>query len=147
MIEIDIILNQRYFTYSQPIEIQSSTGLEPIPQSCLNWLETYFHSPDELSRTPDLCPEVFSKRNSFQETVWRKLLKQVPFGHTISYGQLAALSGSKNASRAVGSAMRRNPLQLIIPCHRVINSNGVTGKYGGGERNKVKLWLLKHEGH
>ena len=118
-----------------------------MPQTCLNWLETYFHSPDELSRTPDLCPEVVCSRNSFQETVWGKLRKQVPFGQTISYGQLAALAGSKNAFRAVGSAMRRNPLQLIIPCHRVINSNGVMGKYGGGERNKVKLWLLEHEGH
>jgi len=140
-----LFLNKNFFLFSQSIKIQSSTGLDPMPESCLNWLETYFHSPDELSRTPELCPEVVSKYKSFQENVWHKLLKNVPFGHTITYRQLAELAGNKNASRGVGSAMRRNPFQLIVPCHRVIRSNGVTGNYGGGERNNVKIWLLKHE--
>lgn len=116
-----------------------------MPESCLNWLETYFHSPDELSRTPELCPDVISKNNSFQEQAWRTLLNNVHFGQTITYGELAKLTGSTRAARAVGSAMRRNPFQLIVPCHRVIRSNGLTGNYAGGERNNVKRWLLKHE--
>jgi methylated-DNA-[protein]-cysteine S-methyltransferase len=116
-----------------------------MPESCLNWLRTYFHSPDELSQTPKLCPEVMAKKNSYQEQVWLTLLKHVQFGQTITYGQLANLTGNKNASRAVGTAMRRNPFQLIVPCHRVIRSNGLSGNYSGGERNNVKRWLLKHE--
>jgi methylated-DNA-[protein]-cysteine S-methyltransferase len=140
-----IFPEQQFFIFSQLIEIQSSKGIDPIPDSCLNWLHTYFHSPDELSRTPELCPDLISRCNSFQAKVWFKLINHVPFGQTITYGQLAILAGSKNAARAVGSAMRRNPFQLIVPCHRVIRSNGVMGNYAGGERNNVKLWLLKHE--
>ncbi len=133
------------FIFSQSIEIQSSYGKDPIPQSCLNWLHTYFHSPDKLSKTPELCPDIISENGSFQANVWRKLLNHVHYGQTITYGQLAQLAGSKNAARAVGTAMRRNPFQLIVPCHRVIRSNGVSGNYAGGERNNVKHWLLKHE--
>ncbi len=131
--------------FSQSIEVQSSYGEDPIPASCLNWLHTYFHSPNKLSTTPELCPNITSNSDSFQENVWRTLLNHVKYGETITYGQLAELAGNKNAARAVGTAMRRNPFQLIVPCHRVIRSNGDTGNYAGGIRNNVKHWLLKHE--
>ncbi|CAF1335345.1 unnamed protein product [Rotaria sordida] len=129
----------------QTIEIQSSSGKIPIPESCLNWLHTYFHSPNHLTKTPELCPNIISKNDSFQENVWRTLLNNVHFGQTTTYGQLAELTGNKNAARAVGTAVHRNPFQLIVPCHRVIRSNGDIGNYAGKEGNNVKHWLLKHE--
>lgn len=78
----------------------------------------------------------------FQHRVWRAL-QQIPLGQTWTYAQLAAHLGSRKAVRAVGSAVGRNPLSLIIPCHRVIGTNGsLTGYAGGIER---KRWLLAHE--
>ncbi|CAF0770154.1 unnamed protein product [Rotaria sordida] len=130
---------------NQTIEIQSSSGKIPIPKSCLNWLHTYFHSPNHLAKIPELCPNIVSKNDSFQENVWRTLLNNVHFGQTVTYGQLAELAGNKNAARAVGTAMRCNPFQLLVPCHRVIRSNGDIGNYSGGKRNNVKYWLLNHE--
>lgn len=67
------------------------------------------------------------------------------FGKTVSYGELAKLSGSERASQAVGSAMRNNPVSLVVPCHRVILSSGKAGNYAGGKMNDTKVWLLKHE--
>jgi methylated-DNA-[protein]-cysteine S-methyltransferase len=78
----------------------------------------------------------------FQKTVWRELLN-IPFGVTISYGELADRVGNPNASRAVGAANGRNPISIIVPCHRVIGSNGKLTGYGGGLERKE--WLLAHE--
>jgi len=82
---------------------------------------------------------------SYTTVVYRCLVSNVPCGHTISYGDLARLSGSVKASRAVGQAMRRNPVPLLIPCHRVIRSNGQAGHYSGGQRDFLKQWLLMLE--
>ncbi len=78
----------------------------------------------------------------FQKTVWRELLN-IPFGVTISYGELANRVGNPSASRAVGAANGRNPISIIVPCHRVIGSNGKLTGYGGGIERKE--WLLAHE--
>jgi len=78
----------------------------------------------------------------FQQRVWRELLT-VPFGTTISYGELARRIGSPKASRAVGLANGANPIGIVIPCHRVIGSDGTLTGYGGGLKNKA--WLLAHE--
>ena len=78
----------------------------------------------------------------FQKTVWRELLN-IPFGVTISYGELAERVGNPSASRAVGAANGRNPISIIVPCHRVIGSNGKLTGYGGGIERKE--WLLAHE--
>jgi len=78
----------------------------------------------------------------FQQQVWDALL-DIPYGDTISYGELARRIGNPNACRAVGAANGRNPISIIIPCHRVIGSNGKLTGYGGGMANKV--WLLEHE--
>ncbi len=78
----------------------------------------------------------------FQRRVWQALLA-IPYGQTTSYGQLAHLLGDARAGRAVGHANARNPLALIVPCHRVISSSGrLTGYAGGVEQ---KQWLLAHE--
>jgi len=78
----------------------------------------------------------------FQQNVWKQV-KKVPFGETVSYLDIAMQTGSKNNTRAVGLANGKNPIPIIIPCHRVIGSNGkLTGYAGGLERKK---WLLQHE--
>jgi len=78
----------------------------------------------------------------FQQRVW-KLLREIPFGETISYGELARRAGNPAASRAVGLANGSNPIAIVIPCHRVIGSNGKLTGYGGGLQNK--RWLIDFE--
>jgi methylated-DNA-[protein]-cysteine S-methyltransferase len=78
----------------------------------------------------------------FQRRVW-ELLRAIPFGETISYGELARRVGNPKAMRAVGAANGRNPLMIIVPCHRVIGADGSLTGFGGGIERK--RWLLDHE--
>ncbi len=78
----------------------------------------------------------------FQTRVWA-LLRQIPYGATTTYGALAAELGSPGASRAVGLANGRNPVGVVVPCHRVVGSSGKLTGYAGGL--DVKRWLLAHE--
>ena len=78
------------------------------------------------------------KGTEFQKRVWAELVK-IPFGETISYGELAKRVGNPNASRAVGRANATNPIALIVPCHRVIGTNGKLTGYAGGLDLKDKL--------
>jgi len=101
-------------------------------------LEAYFAGERrdfELSLSPAGTP--------FQCKVWRTLA-EIPFGRTWSYGELARRIGDPSAVRAVGAANGRNPLPLVLPCHRVIGSNGKLTGFGGGL--PLKQWLLEHEG-
>ncbi|MDR2777267.1 MAG: methylated-DNA--[protein]-cysteine S-methyltransferase, partial [Rickettsiales bacterium] len=79
----------------------------------------------------------------FQRRIWMALL-DIPFGHTVSYAQLAVTLGNKNATRAVGGACGKNPIAIFIPCHRVIRSDGSIGGYSGGLA--IKEYLLGTEG-
>lgn len=79
----------------------------------------------------------------FQQRVWAELL-QIPFGVITTYGELAARLGDRQASRAVGLANGKNPISIIVPCHRVLGADGSLTGYGGGLDRK--LWLLRHEG-
>lgn len=88
--------------------------------------------------TVKLAPE----GTPFQLNVWKRLC-DVPYGETISYGELARRIGNPNASRAVGLANGSNPIPIIIPCHRVIGSNGKLTGYGGGLPIKEKLLALE----
>jgi methylated-DNA-[protein]-cysteine S-methyltransferase len=83
----------------------------------------------------------------FKRTVLETLAREVGWGETVSYGELAALAGRPRAARAAGSAMRNNPLPFVIPCHRVIAAGNKIGGYGGG-RNAIELKreLLAREG-
>lgn len=78
----------------------------------------------------------------FQQRVW-KALSAIGYGETKSYGEIARSLGAPNASRAVGLANSKNPISIIIPCHRVIGANGKLTGYAGGI--KAKEWLLRHE--
>ncbi len=82
------------------------------------------------------------KGTAFQKLVWHQLVK-IPYGQTISYGELAKKIGNPNASRAVGMANGKNPISIIVPCHRVIGKNGNLTGFGGGI--EVKKYLLEFE--
>ena len=79
---------------------------------------------------------------AFQKQAWDALVK-IPFGETISYGEQAMMLGDKNKSRAVGAANGKNPIPIVVPCHRVVGSNGHLTGFAGGLN--VKAWLLDHE--
>ena len=79
----------------------------------------------------------------FQRRVW-KMLTEIPYGETWSYGQLAKRIASPKGFRAVGLANGRNPISILVPCHRVIGADGSLTGYGGGVERK--RWLLAHEG-
>jgi methylated-DNA-[protein]-cysteine S-methyltransferase len=79
----------------------------------------------------------------FQERVWRAL-REIPYGATLSYGELARRLGDPRATRAVGAANGRNPLSIVVPCHRVVGADGALTGFGGGIDRK--RWLLTHEG-
>jgi methylated-DNA-[protein]-cysteine S-methyltransferase len=82
----------------------------------------------------------------FQRGVWTRLC-EIPYGETTSYGELARRVGNPNASRAVGLANGRNPIPIVIPCHRVIGSNGSLTGYGGGLAIKEHLLALERRAH
>jgi len=71
-------------------------------------------------------------------------LERVPFGETVTYGQLATRAGRPRAARAVGTTMATNPIAIVVPCHRVVPSDGGAGRFGGG--TPAKEWLLRREG-
>ena len=111
---------------------------DPTPvQQVIEQLRAYFEGElHEFSVALD--PE----GTPFQTRVWREL-ERIPYGETISYGQLAERIGNPKASRAVGLANGSNPIPIIVPCHRVIGSNGKLTGYGGGLPIKEKLLALE----
>ena len=108
-----------------------------ILKETIRQLRAYFSGKLEQFDLP-LAPE----GTPFQLEVWRRLC-EIPYGETISYGELARRIGNPNASRAVGLANGSNPIAIIIPCHRVIGSNGKLTGYGGGLPIKERLLALE----
>jgi methylated-DNA-[protein]-cysteine S-methyltransferase len=100
-------------------------------------LEAYFDG-----KLKDFDLPLILDGTSFQLLVWNNLRK-IPYGETVSYGQLAKRIGSPDAARAVGLANGSNPIPIIIPCHRVIGSNGDLTGFGGGLPLKKKLLALE----
>ncbi|XP_035125390.2 methylated-DNA--protein-cysteine methyltransferase isoform X2 [Callithrix jacchus] len=128
-----------------PAPAEVLRGPEPLKQ-CAAWLNAYFQQPEAIEElpVPALHHPVFQQESFTRQVLW-ELLKAVKFGEVVSYQQLAALAGNPKAARAVGGAMRSNPVPILIPCHRVVCSSGAMGNYSGGLA--VKEWLLVHEGH
>jgi len=109
-----------------------------LTNRCKQQLKEYF---DGKRKTFDLVLD--QQGTLFQKTIWDCLI-QIPFGQAVSYLDIANMANNSKAVRAVGAANGKNPISIIVPCHRVIGSNGtLTGYAGGLER---KSWLLKHEG-
>jgi len=109
-----------------------------ITHSCKQQLNEYFAGKRKVFDLP-----LEQQGTEFQKSVWACLVK-IPFGQTLSYRDIADMLNNRKAVRAVGGANGRNPIGIILPCHRVIGTNGTLTGYAGG--NERKLWLLKHEG-
>lgn len=115
--------------------VEQAQDIPPLADAC-RWLDLYFSGV-----RPDFTPRLAPRGTHFQQSVWRELLA-IPYGHTVSYGYIAQRLHCRSA-QAVGGAVGRNPIALIIPCHRVIGSDGhLTGYAYGLDR---KQWLLSHE--
>jgi methylated-DNA-[protein]-cysteine S-methyltransferase len=113
------------------------TPLSPVLQLCFLELEEYFQGKRHRFTMP-----LYLQGTPFQIEVWRTL-REIPYGETRSYQDVALAIGNPRALRAVGGANNKNPLAIIIPCHRVIGKNGSLTGFGGGLA--IKEWLLEHE--
>lgn len=128
-----LFVNGRHQVQPDPEWKQDAAPLEKtVSQLC-----AYFAGEREEFNLP-LAPQ----GTRFQQEVWRRL-NEIPYGETISYGELARQIGNPQASRAVGLANGSNPIPIVIPCHRVIGSNGKLTGYGGGLPIKEKLLALE----
>ena len=113
------------------------SGSCPVLEETKVWLTRYFEG-----EIPDFLPPLRPKGSPFQSRVWESLL-QIPYGNTITYGELARKLGCKSA-QAVGDAVGRNPVSILVPCHRVVGAAGnLTGYAGGVERKGALLKLEK----
>lgn len=121
----------------QPKYKQASTEMTALLNKCRAQLEEYFAG----KRTTFTIPlDIIG--TSFQKKVW-EALTAIPYGETRTYKEIAMQIGHPRATRAIGQACNRNPIVIIVPCHRVVGSNGLTGYAGGLNKKK---WLLDLEG-
>lgn len=109
----------------------------PLLQSCKEELRSFFRGEKKTFDLPLYC-----KGTAFQQQVWAAL-REIPYGETRTYGEIAAAIGRPKAARAVGMANHRNPIAILIPCHRVIGAKGKLTGYAGGIEKKE--WLLQLE--
>jgi methylated-DNA-[protein]-cysteine S-methyltransferase len=118
-------------------ELDREDDRDPVLRQAARELREYFAGERREFSVP-----LDFRGTEFQNKVWRAL-RSIPFGETRSYGELAAVIGAPKASRAVGAANGRNPIPIILPCHRVIGSSGSLTGFGGGL--PMKKQLLEHE--
>lgn len=127
-----------HLSFMRDVEENSAEGIvSPVLEDARSQIITYL----EGKRTSFDLP-LSPKGTPFQEKVWEALLT-IPYGQTISYKELALRAGNSKACRAVGMANNKNPIPLIIPCHRVIGANGKLVGYGGGLPIKEKLLTIE----
>ena len=108
-----------------------------IFKKATKWLDDYFNG---------LNPEIDFKLNpqgsEFRKNVW-KILTEIPYGKTVTYGEIASLLSPTMSAQAVGGAVGHNPISILIPCHRVLGANGKLTGYAGGIERKIKLLELE----
>ena len=135
---------QKYERAGVPEDAPTDETL-PVFETARAWLRAYF-AGKALPELPPLRPA----GTAFQQAVWRQLLA-IPYGETGTYGrlagELAAVLGHPTSARAVGSAVGRNPISLMFPCHRVLGSDGSLTGYAGGLAQKERLLILEGENH
>lgn len=131
---------QKYFAATLPAEVQ--TKETPALREGKRWLDLYF-----AGKEPKTSPPLHLIGTPFRLSVW-KILSEIPYGKTMTYGDIAQRLAQERglprlSARAVGSAVGRNPISLIIPCHRVIGKNGRLTGYAGGLHRKAYLLSLE----
>ena len=112
----------------------------PVLRRGAEWLDRYF-----AGEKPEPCLPLAPAGTAFQRAVW-ELLLEIPYGETTTYGALAAelaRRGRPSSPRAVGGAVGRNPISILIPCHRVLGRNGALTGYAAGEERKKRLLALE----
>lgn len=131
---------QKYFARELPVERTEKEM--PILTETKRWLDIYFTGTE-----PDFLPPLHPIGSTFRQEVW-KLLLQIPYGKTVTYGELARQLAEKRglsrmSAQAVGGAVGHNQISVLIPCHRVVGANGSLTGYAGGIQKKVKLLELE----
>ena len=130
----------KYFADGLPAEHNERET--PVLSEARRWLDLYF-----AGREPGFLPPLHPAGSAFQQAVWALLL-QIPYGQTVTYGELARQLGEKQgrprmSAQAVGGAVGHNKISIIIPCHRVVGTGGSLTGYAGGIDRKVKLLALE----
>jgi len=125
---------QKYF--ADTLDTEHAEKRLPVFDEAVRWLDLYFGG-----EVPDFTPELSPRGSAFRRRVWDALLA-IPYGHTTTYGEIAKKLGCKSA-QAVGGAVGRNPVSLLIPCHRVLGADGSLTGYAGGVDKKRSLLALE----
>ncbi|WP_281540215.1 methylated-DNA--[protein]-cysteine S-methyltransferase [Selenomonas noxia] len=113
----------------------------PVFEEVRRWLDVYFSG-----RKPDFTPPTAPAGTAFQQSVW-EILRTIPYGQTVTYGAIARRieqnTGCRMSAQAVGGAVGRNPISILIPCHRVVGTNGSLTGYAGGLDKKAYLLRIE----
>ena len=125
---------QKYFPSFLGVDYQEKET--PVLTETARWLDVYFSGKD-----PDILPPLHPQGSPFRQTVWNILLT-IPRGQTMTYGEIARRLGVHSA-QAVGGAVGHNPISILIPCHRVVGSDGSLTGYAGGVERKARLLQLE----
>lgn len=130
-------VGQKYF--GSTIAGKSKRRNLPVFDDTMLWLDIYFSG-----NNPDFTPKIRTTGTVFQENVWN-IIKNIPYSSTMTYGDISKSLGfvSSLSARAVGNAVGRNPISLIIPCHRVLGTNNKITGYAGGEDKKRYLLQIE----
>ena len=115
----------------------------PVFEQTAKWLDIYFSG-----KKPNFTPPLIMKTTAFRKRVWEIMLT-IPFGKTMTYGEISSIIAkergiSQMSAQAVGGAVGHNSISLIIPCHRVVGTNGSLTGYAGGIDKKIKLLKMEH---
>lgn len=134
--------HQKHFAEHFP-DLKADKPDLPVFEATKKWLDRYFAGQAPLIRDLPLAPI----GSDFRQAVWR-LLQEIPYGQVMTYGQIAETIAAEMgrpsmSSQAVGGAVGHNPISIIIPCHRVVGSDGSLTGYAGGLTNKIKLLTLE----
>ena len=128
--------------FGQGLEPEGRVGDHPFLQEAERWLDRYFSGHE-----PEFQPPIHCQGSPFQQMVWG-LLRQIPYGTTITYGELAARAAEQlgrpgMSAQAMGGAVARNPISVLVPCHRVVGADGSLTGYAGGLERKRQLLALE----
>lgn len=131
---------QRFFPRTLPLTCAEKEL--PVFDEARRWLDVYFRG-----REPDFFPPIRLEGTPFQRRIWA-LLRAIPYGTTVTYGELARRLSAQTDSprvsaRAVGGAVARNPVSILVPCHRVVGADGALTGYAGGLERKRRLLELE----
>lgn len=122
--------------FAADMEDERTEKLTPVLRQTLRWLDIYFSGSE-----PDFMPPLELHGSDFRRRVWAELAK-IPYGETVTYGEIAKKLGVKSA-QAVGGAVGHNPVSIIVPCHRVLGADGSLTGYAGGTDKKARLLELE----